>query len=212
MIRQLHPELNESQAVDRAVSTLPAGGILSTLSRTDPETAESYRTQVVSSLQPMGAVNPAALAAGSGLETPQPSLESPEGSQEVVDNAANLLSQVREFQLLQGTGPSMADSSVVSTEDQSVGGVNTFLGRMFGSSERERTAYERALQRRNGNVPPSAPEEQAGEETLDNILKVIERKNFPLISSAAGQARNIPDYAESLGDLTNAVLATIQSR
>ena len=212
MIRQLHPELNESQAVDRAVSTLPTGGILSTLSRTDPETAESYRTQVVSSLQPMGAVNPAALAAGSGLETPEPSLERPEGSQELQDNAENLLSQVREFQLQQGTGPSMADSSAVSTEDQSIGGVNTFLDRMFGSSDRERAAYQRALQQRNGDTPPPVAGEQGEEETLDNVLKVIERKNFPLISSAAGQAREIPEYAESLKNLTNAVLATIQSR
>ena len=124
MIRQLHPELNESQAVDRAVSTLPTGGILSTLSRTDPETAESYRTQVVSSLQPMGAVNPAALAAGSGLETPEPSLESPDGAEEVESSALDLTQQVIEFRESLGSGPS-PEAPVVNNNEMLLGVINT---------------------------------------------------------------------------------------
>jgi len=124
MIRQLEPQLNESQAVNRAVSTLPAGGILSTLSSVDPQIAESYRTQVVSSLQPMGAVNPAALASGSGLETSEPSLERPEGAAETESSALDLTQQVIEFRQSLGSGPSL-EAPTTNDEEMVASLINT---------------------------------------------------------------------------------------
>ena len=124
MVMQFEPQLTPSQAVDRAVSTLPMGGILSTIAIDDPEGAERIRTQVVRSVQPMGAVNPAALAAGSGLETPQPSLESPDGAEEVESNALDLTQQVIEFRESLGSGPS-PEAPVVNDDEMLLGVINT---------------------------------------------------------------------------------------
>jgi len=124
MIRQLEPQLNESQAVNRAVSTLPAGGILSTLSSEAPQIAERYRTQVVSSLQPMGAVNPSALAAGSGLETSEPSLERPEGAAETGSSVLDLTQQVIEFRQSLGSGPSL-EAPTTNDEEMVASLINT---------------------------------------------------------------------------------------
>ena len=124
MVKEFYPQMTPSQAVDRAVSTLPMGGILSTIAIDDPEEAERLRTQVVRSVQPMGAVNPAALAAGSGLEAPQPSLESPDGAEEVESNALDLTQQVIEFRESLGSGPS-PEAPVVNDDEMLLGVINT---------------------------------------------------------------------------------------
>jgi hypothetical protein len=124
MIMEIEKQMTPSEAVDRAVSTLPMGGILSTIAIRDPEGAERLRTQVVRSVQPMGAVNPAALAAGSGLETPQPSLESPDGAEEVESNALDLTQQVIEFRESLGSGPS-PEAPVVNDDEMLLGVINT---------------------------------------------------------------------------------------
>jgi hypothetical protein len=254
MIRQVRPDLNESQAVDMAVSTLPAGGILSTIARTDPETAESFRTQIVRSVQPMGVVNQTALAAGSGLETTEPGLTAPESAAQTERSIDDLLAQVEEFQAQQGSAPS-GEAPVVNEEELALGFISrnrpqarSRIGQSIADTaaglareymegrerqrdiERQRQdeisqimssnnvsreeAYNIYIARETGRTRDAAPaqEQQTSDLSLDDVLGVIERKNFPMISTAAGQARSLPDYVESLGNLTRAVLSTIQSR
>jgi hypothetical protein len=124
MIMQIEKQMTPSEAVDRAVSTLPMGGILSTIAIRDPEGAERLRTQVVRSVQPMGAVNPAALAAGSGLETSEPSLERPEGAAETESSALDLTQQVIEFRQSLGSGPSL-EAPTTNDEEMVASLINT---------------------------------------------------------------------------------------
>jgi hypothetical protein len=72
----------------------------------------------------MGAVNPAALAAGSGLETSEPSLERPEGAAETESSALDLTQQVIEFRQSLGSGPSL-EAPTTNDEEMVASLINT---------------------------------------------------------------------------------------
>ena len=220
--------INEKEAINRAVSSLPNGGLLSLISRQNPEVANNLRQTYLGETNfNLGNVNQEALRNSLGLsegETNETSL-----------NAEDLFSAVVEYQNKAGseeTNPTETTTDNKSFEDREIDFLNTVSGetdRMnrFAMVDEMMKRGREAQQQRQvpsgtnmfaGLTPEETtveeqPKEQAEfQPTLDDYLKAFEELDFPAISSVAEAARMAPDVYKQIKNITDATLSTISSR